>query len=99
MELDHIIPHKGDPVLFWDEKNWQVSAGHITQPRQQEKMAGSDTPGGDEISGHLKRKPLGCTSFSMSKMEEKKGEKYAWKTKKTYRFKNPSRRKKAVQVE
>lgn len=21
--VDHIIPHKGDPVLFWDESNWQ----------------------------------------------------------------------------
>jgi len=22
-EVDHVIPHKGDMVLFWDEKNWQ----------------------------------------------------------------------------
>nr|WP_236871145.1 HNH endonuclease signature motif containing protein [Brevibacillus laterosporus] len=21
--VDHITPHKGDVVLFWDEKNWQ----------------------------------------------------------------------------
>lgn len=21
--VDHIIPHRGDPVLFWDESNWQ----------------------------------------------------------------------------
>ncbi|RFB28226.1 HNH endonuclease [Brevibacillus sp. VP] len=21
--IDHIIPHKGDMVLFWDENNWQ----------------------------------------------------------------------------
>ena len=21
--VDHIIPHKGDMVLFWDEDNWQ----------------------------------------------------------------------------
>lgn len=21
--VDHIIPHKGDKVLFWDKKNWQ----------------------------------------------------------------------------
>jgi 5-methylcytosine-specific restriction protein A len=20
---DHIVPHRGDPVLFWDERNWQ----------------------------------------------------------------------------
>lgn len=22
--VDHIIPHKGDPVLFWDQSNWQA---------------------------------------------------------------------------
>jgi len=21
--VDHIIPHKGNQVLFWDESNWQ----------------------------------------------------------------------------
>jgi 5-methylcytosine-specific restriction enzyme A len=21
--VDHIVPHGGDPVLFWDEGNWQ----------------------------------------------------------------------------
>ena len=21
--VDHIIPHRGDPKLFWDESNWQ----------------------------------------------------------------------------
>jgi len=21
--VDHIVPHKGDPELFWDESNWQ----------------------------------------------------------------------------
>ncbi len=21
--VDHIIPHKGDPELFWDQSNWQ----------------------------------------------------------------------------
>jgi len=21
--VDHIIPHKGNPVLFWDKANWQ----------------------------------------------------------------------------
>jgi 5-methylcytosine-specific restriction protein A len=24
VQVDHVIPHKGDPVLFWDElENWQ----------------------------------------------------------------------------
>ena len=22
--VDHIRPHRGDPVLFWDESNWQA---------------------------------------------------------------------------
>lgn len=22
--VDHIIPHRGDPVLFWDRNNWQA---------------------------------------------------------------------------
>ena len=22
-EVDHIIPHRGDADLFWDERNWQ----------------------------------------------------------------------------
>ncbi|MUG68654.1 HNH endonuclease [Paenibacillus campinasensis] len=22
--VDHIIPHKGDPKLFWDKNNWQA---------------------------------------------------------------------------
>ncbi|MFR8915662.1 MAG: HNH endonuclease, partial [Oscillospiraceae bacterium] len=21
--VDHIVPHRGDRALFWDEKNWQ----------------------------------------------------------------------------
>lgn len=23
VELDHVIPHRGDMKLFWDNKNWQ----------------------------------------------------------------------------
>ena len=22
--VDHIVPHRGDPVLFWDRSNWQA---------------------------------------------------------------------------
>ena len=21
--VDHVVPHRGDPVLFWDRANWQ----------------------------------------------------------------------------
>ena len=24
--VDHIQPHRGDPKLFWDQKNWQAMA-------------------------------------------------------------------------
>lgn len=22
--VDHIVPHRGDPLLFWDQENWQA---------------------------------------------------------------------------
>jgi hypothetical protein len=28
--VDHKVPHRGDPGLFWDEENWQAAEhGHI----------------------------------------------------------------------
>lgn len=26
--VDHVIPHKGDEKLFWDESNWQALCKH-----------------------------------------------------------------------
>jgi 5-methylcytosine-specific restriction endonuclease McrA len=26
--VDHIVPHRGDPKLFWDRKNWQSLCAH-----------------------------------------------------------------------
>ena len=26
--VDHIIPHRGDPELFWDQSNWQPLCKH-----------------------------------------------------------------------
>lgn len=26
--VDHILPHKGDPILFWDQTNWQSLCEH-----------------------------------------------------------------------
>lgn len=40
--VDHIVPHRGDPVLFWDESNWQPLCKHhhdsktMTEDRYQE---------------------------------------------------------------
>ncbi|WP_338042346.1 HNH endonuclease [Paenibacillus alba] len=25
--IDHIIPHKGNRILFWDQENWQPMCG------------------------------------------------------------------------
>jgi 5-methylcytosine-specific restriction protein A len=33
--VDHVVPHKGDPVLMWDEGNWQASCRwHHDQVKQ-----------------------------------------------------------------
>jgi len=36
--VDHVIPHKGDQALFWDESNWQSLCGpcHNGPKRRQE---------------------------------------------------------------
>ena len=40
--VDHIVPHRGDPKLFWDEANWQPLCKHhhdvktMTEDRYQE---------------------------------------------------------------
>lgn len=26
--VDHVIPHRGDPALFWDSRNWQPLCGY-----------------------------------------------------------------------
>ena len=40
--VDHIVPHRGDQKLFWDESNWQALCKHchdtktMTEDRYQE---------------------------------------------------------------
>jgi hypothetical protein len=58
--VDHVMPHKGDARLFWDETNWAPHrASPATMPRLHARAAGADlsgTPGG----GHLfRRRPPG----------------------------------------
>lgn len=36
--VDHKTPHKGDPVLFWDEANWQP----LCAPHHNQKTASED---------------------------------------------------------
>lgn len=33
--VDHIVPHRGDDVLFWDSDNWQALCAHChSSPKQ-----------------------------------------------------------------
>lgn len=34
-EVDHVIPHRGDQALFWDESNWQA----LCKPHHSAKTA------------------------------------------------------------
>lgn len=52
--VDHIIPHKGDMVRFWDSANWQplCAACHSS------KTAREDGGFGNKASGKVRQ---GCT--------------------------------------
>lgn len=38
--VDHIIPHRGDDLLFWDERNWQglCPSMHAVKTRLEAKL-------------------------------------------------------------
>lgn len=39
--VDHIIPHKGDHTLFWDESNWQsLCKRHHDSDKQRAERSG-----------------------------------------------------------
>lgn len=39
--VDHVRPHKGDQVLFWDQNNWQsLCKPHHDKDKQQEEAVG-----------------------------------------------------------
>ena len=46
IHVDHIVPHRGDETLFWDQANWQAmhSACHSRKTRlEQSKRFGAST--------------------------------------------------------
>ena len=47
--VDHIIPHKGDSDLFWDESNWQslCKRCHDSFKQKEEKQGYSNAIGHD----------------------------------------------------
>lgn len=39
--VDHIIPHKGDPLLMWDQTNWQsLCEPHHNRDKQSQDRGG-----------------------------------------------------------
>ena len=56
--VDHIVPHRGDQQLFWDERNWQpMCATHHNSWKQTVERSGivkgNDTAGRPLDPGHL----------------------------------------------
>ncbi|WP_052098093.1 HNH endonuclease [Paenibacillus stellifer] len=45
--VDHIIPHKGDPALFWDRGNWQA----LCTPCHSRKTVQQDGGFGNPLRG------------------------------------------------
>ena len=45
MDVDHIQPHKGDPVLFWDVNNWQGLCKHHHQSTKARMERGQQREG------------------------------------------------------
>src|ERR1043166_77530 len=43
-EVDHIIPHKGDPVKFWRESNWQSLCHHCHSVKTASEEGGFGNP-------------------------------------------------------
>lgn len=51
-EVDHIIPHKGDKVLFWNRDNWQALCHrcHSAKTAREDGGYGNrQTPGGSQF--------------------------------------------------
>ena len=45
--VDHIVPHKGDSNLFWDQTNWQSLCKHCHDSHKQALERGSQERGCD----------------------------------------------------
>jgi hypothetical protein len=60
--VDHIIPHRGDMELFWDESNWQS----MCEPCHNRKTASEDGAFGNPS------RPMigGCDSSGMPKHKD-----------------------------
>jgi 5-methylcytosine-specific restriction protein A len=55
--VDHVVPHRGDPVLFWDESNWESSCKRCHDAKTAREASGTEAaevpdpgPGGEVSS-------------------------------------------------
>lgn len=48
--VDHIVPHRGDTYLFWDQGNWQSLCKHCHDSHKQRVEHGGFT-GGCDVNG------------------------------------------------
>jgi 5-methylcytosine-specific restriction protein A len=46
--VDHIIPHKNDMIIFWDEDNWESLCSHCHSGRKQHIEKTGYSPACDE---------------------------------------------------
>lgn len=61
--VDHIVPHKGDQVLFWDKNNWQP----LCKSCHDRKTATEDK-GGWSYQRPVTQKPVDCYVFKVGEM-------------------------------
>lgn len=49
-EVDHITPHKGNPVLFWNQDNWQglCHSCHSVKTAKEDGGFGNERPPGSK---------------------------------------------------
>lgn len=51
--VDHIKPHRGDKLLFWDSANWQpLCKWHHDSTKQAEERRGGDCPPAGGLGRH-----------------------------------------------
>jgi 5-methylcytosine-specific restriction endonuclease McrA len=43
--VDHIVPHRGDQALFWDQGNWQSLCKHCHDSIKQQQEKSGTVPG------------------------------------------------------
>ena len=61
--VDHIVPHKGDKVLFWDKNNWQS----LCKSCHDRKTATEDK-GGWSYQQTVIEKPVSCYVFKVGQL-------------------------------